>query len=275
MAPKKRKLDRRQFLVLAGGVVATGAMGGLYIVSDCPISADGICTGPCAACYDANGNALCDRIESSSATTAAAAAVATATVDSSFVSTCPFGLQYDAYPGQCLNYVDTTGSGYCDYSEPAADSMATATPDATTESSATAEATAEATATAAVVVACPFGILNDPFPGQCNRYCDLNNNAICDLSEPEESSDTLIEETATTAVATATATAAPAVASDSTVDTSVTGQVACPKGQVWDPYPGLCHDYVDSNGNGYCDYSEPALYEQLSSSSSGSGRGSH
>jgi len=30
----------------------------------------------------------------------------------------------------------------------------------------------------------------------------------------------------------------------------------CRRNQVNDPYPGRCHDYTDSNGNGICDYSE-------------------
>lgn len=30
----------------------------------------------------------------------------------------------------------------------------------------------------------------------------------------------------------------------------------CRKGVVNDPYPGLCHDYVDSNGDGICDLSQ-------------------
>ena len=33
-------------------------------------------------------------------------------------------------------------------------------------------------------VACPFGEVNDPYPGNCGRYVDVNENGICDLSEP-------------------------------------------------------------------------------------------
>ena len=33
-------------------------------------------------------------------------------------------------------------------------------------------------------VACPFGQVNDPYPGQCKRYVDTNDNGVCDLSEP-------------------------------------------------------------------------------------------
>lgn len=32
--------------------------------------------------------------------------------------------------------------------------------------------------------------------------------------------------------------------------------VTCPRGLINDPYPGRCHHYVDSNGSGFCDYSE-------------------
>jgi len=55
-----------------------------------------------------------------------------------------------------------------------------ATPDAGTP---TATETPPATATPGTV-ACPFGQVNDPYPGQCKRYVDTNDNGICDLSEP-------------------------------------------------------------------------------------------
>jgi len=35
------------------------------------------------------------------------------------------------------------------------------------------------------------------------------------------------------------------------------GGVACPRGMVNDPYPGRCKYYVDSNRDGFCDYSVP------------------
>ena len=35
---------------------------------------------------------------------------------------------------------------------------------------------------------CPFGIVNDPFPGLCGRYIDTNGDAICDRSQEEPSS---------------------------------------------------------------------------------------
>lgn len=36
---------------------------------------------------------------------------------------------------------------------------------------------------AAEGVACPSGVVNDPYPGHCKRYVDDNNNGLCDLSE--------------------------------------------------------------------------------------------
>jgi hypothetical protein len=36
------------------------------------------------------------------------------------------------------------------------------------------------------------------------------------------------------------------------------GRVACPKGLAYDPYPGKCRHYVDTIGDGFCDYSIPA-----------------
>ncbi len=31
---------------------------------------------------------------------------------------------------------------------------------------------------------CPKGVVNDPYPGDCARYIDTDNNGICDHSEP-------------------------------------------------------------------------------------------
>jgi len=32
-------------------------------------------------------------------------------------------------------------------------------------------------------VRCPYGLVNDPYPGRCRRYTDQNGNGMCDLSE--------------------------------------------------------------------------------------------
>lgn len=34
---------------------------------------------------------------------------------------------------------------------------------------------------------CPYGLLNDPFPGQCPRYVDTNQDNLCDHSESPSS----------------------------------------------------------------------------------------
>jgi hypothetical protein len=33
---------------------------------------------------------------------------------------------------------------------------------------------------------CPFGLVDDPYPGECGRYIDENNDGICDLSQDIE-----------------------------------------------------------------------------------------
>ncbi|GAB4114830.1 MAG: hypothetical protein Kow00103_09160 [Candidatus Caldatribacteriota bacterium] len=40
---------------------------------------------------------------------------------------------------------------------------------------------------------CPFGLEDDPYPGECGRYIDTNNDGICDLSqsEPQVTEDVL------------------------------------------------------------------------------------
>ncbi len=35
----------------------------------------------------------------------------------------------------------------------------------------------------ACAVSCPYGMVNDPYPGNCSRYTDLNGDGICDLSQ--------------------------------------------------------------------------------------------
>jgi hypothetical protein len=30
---------------------------------------------------------------------------------------------------------------------------------------------------------CPFGLVNDPYPGRCGRYIDADNNGFCDYSQ--------------------------------------------------------------------------------------------
>ena len=36
------------------------------------------------------------------------------------------------------------------------------------------------------LTACPFGEVNDPYPGKCHRYVDASGNDLCDYSESAE-----------------------------------------------------------------------------------------
>jgi hypothetical protein len=38
-------------------------------------------------------------------------------------------------------------------------------------------------------VACPRGLINDPYPGRCRRYTDRNGDGICDYSVPGSGSN--------------------------------------------------------------------------------------
>ncbi|HEX3051592.1 MAG TPA: hypothetical protein VHP83_13105 [Aggregatilineaceae bacterium] len=99
---------------------------------------------------------------------------------------------------------------------------------------------------------CPYGKVNDPYPGECGRYVDSNGNGICDLSE----SSTTSAKSIITSTPAAQATQIP-VQTDSAAPTDVTvQQVACNRGCS---FPGDCGSYVDNNGNGICDLSEAAV----------------
>ena len=54
---------------------------------------------------------------------------------------CPYGYRYDAYPGQCYRFIDSNGSGYCDFSEPVVTVVTVPTTAATTGAVPTAAAT--------------------------------------------------------------------------------------------------------------------------------------
>jgi hypothetical protein len=60
-----------------------------------------------------------------------------------------------------------------------ADAAPAAEPKATPATEPPAEATEE------LCVACPHGLVNDPYPGRCRRYVDSDGDGICDLSVPQ------------------------------------------------------------------------------------------
>ena len=193
----------------------------------------------------------CARV--SEATTAAAAA-------------CPYGYRFDAYPGQCYRFIDSNGSGYCDYSEPLITTTTVTTNVSQTGSSAAAAATATATEETRVVL-CDRGCR---YPGQCGRFVDSDGTGVCDLTEgivisastsattgSAATSSTTSAATTSAATSAATATTAAATATPAatatTAATAVTLVVLCDRGCS---YPGNCGRYTDNDGTGKCDLSE-------------------
>ncbi len=113
--------------------------------------------------------------------------------DTVSLQTCPYAMSYDPYPGQCVNYIDNSVSGYCDLSEEGSLSQAvqhdeyTATATAEqTASQPTQQPTVETEPTQVVqsqselVVLCHRGC---SYPGHCRRFRDNDGTGICDLSE--------------------------------------------------------------------------------------------
>ena len=106
---------------------------------------------------------------------------------------------------------------------------------------------------------CKFGLVNDPWPGECRDYVDRNGNGICDLSEVEET-ETASADTQTDLVKRDNS------GSRINAETEQTGEelvVLCRKGCQ---YPGHCNRYVDSNGSGICDLTEGVPYDQMDQS---------
>jgi hypothetical protein len=51
---------------------------------------------------------------------------------------------------------------------------------------------AASTMSSSCATTCPYGMVNDPFPGQCSRYMDIGGDGICDFSQatPVTTTDT-------------------------------------------------------------------------------------
>jgi len=87
--------------------------------------------------------------------------------------------------GPCSALLDEDGNRLCDRITSAAAQALPAEPDtATTDAPSPMAAPTATPATKKVAVACPFGQVNDKYPGRCGRYVDRNGNHICDLSKP-------------------------------------------------------------------------------------------
>jgi hypothetical protein len=74
-------------------------------------------------------------------TLATAPIIAATTMEGSCAGGCPYGLDYDPYPGQCSRYIDVDGSGSCDL----ALSAASTTPTSTDNDSSTSQDTSQST----------------------------------------------------------------------------------------------------------------------------------
>lgn len=184
MNSKFPTLSRRQFLFMGGGTALSALLGGAYITSACPLSDSGICVGPCTAYVDFNHDGLCDRIQDTEPAIAGQGTNA-GTTDASCIA-CPFGIANDPYPGKCRHYVDTDNNGICDLSEP------NSCTDETLERPVQPLVSQETDGTSPCT-ACPIGLVNDPFPGECRYYIDRDGNGICDLSEPGSCTDETLE----------------------------------------------------------------------------------
>lgn len=153
-------LTRRRFLasllpglaLLSGGAILTYVG---YHRGSCPLSKEGRCVGPCSALLDEDGDGLCDRIGSAKVQEVLPepGILPTDVMVPSPTATLPSATPIESVPPR------------------------TATPRPTAAPTVTPVPTR-------VIVACPFGQVNDPYPGRCGRYVDRNGNRICDLSEP-------------------------------------------------------------------------------------------
>lgn len=241
-------MNRREFIIGSTGALLAAAAGTSYLFSGCPLDTEGtgLCTGPCSAFIDLNGDNYCDRVSPPLlVSTGFTRSGEEETSTTELQRACPFGLTDDPYPGQCRLYIDTDGDGLCDLS------VGTAPADGSDQSAAAPREPEEMPPdTTMRRTACPLGLVNDPFPGECRRYVDSNGNNICDLSEPELIASGQIE-------ALPTPTAPPTL--EPNVSPTPPVQTACPYGLVNDPFPGECRRYIDANGNKICDLSEPEL----------------
>ena len=105
---------------------------------------------------------------------------------------CPYNMSYDPCPGQCVNYIDSNGSGYCDFSEDGNlanavqhdETTATATQEPVTaqltQQPTDSQPTQVAQSSSELVVLCHRGC---SYPGHCQRFRDNDGSGICDLSE--------------------------------------------------------------------------------------------
>jgi hypothetical protein len=164
------------------------------------------------------------------------------------VSACPLS-DTGVCVGPCAAYVDRRGDGLCDRAYADRAMVQAVAQECGKEGTTTAEAP---------LTRCPLGLVNDPYPGECQHYIDQDGDGICDLSVPQDVGQAssqmparvLPDKDDDAGPASPTPSPAPSVPQPQ-------AGVACPFGLVDDPYPGQCRRYVDENGDGICDLSEP------------------
>ena len=66
---------------------------------------------------------------------------------------------------------------------------------------------AASTMSSSCATTCPYGMVNDPFPGQCSRYMDIGGDGICDFSQATPVTTTDTSTTTTDGTTTDTTTA--------------------------------------------------------------------
>ncbi len=164
---------------------------------------------------------------------------------------CPYGYVYDTWPGQCPRYVDSNSSGYCDYSDPIAATMATALQ--TTDSALTTatDTTVAAPSAAATVPAATVPAATVPAA------------TVPAATVPAATA------MATTAASTTT-TVAPTATAVAPTTTAVALVALCNRGCR---APGRCGRFTDNNDTGICDLSEGIPADQAAQYAQPSGRG--
>ena len=165
-------LTRRRFLtaLIPGCALAfTGLAYVGYRRGGCPLSNSGACEGPCTALVDANGDLLCDRIL---LPVVQAEAPETPATNSA-------GDESAARPPASPTTQPTAAPQLTSAPQPTPTVHAKPTPLPVRPKQA-----APPAASPRQAVACPYGLVNDRYPGRCRRYRDSNGNGVCDLSEP-------------------------------------------------------------------------------------------
>ena len=227
-------MNRREFIIGSTAALLVVARGSSYVFSSCPLDTEGtgLCTGPCSALVDFDGDGFCDRLPPPAQIQAGLIREINDDTPPVYERACPYSLVDDPYPGECNLYIDTDGDGICDLSqEPPAVALGAEIASVPGADVAGEPATQPSPGAMTILTACPLGLVNDPYPGECRHYVDKNGNRICDLSEPD-----LVARGEIGLLPT------PSPLSEPTPGVTPTDrpQTACPYGLVNDPYPGEC-----------------------------------